>query len=275
MVDIQWFPGHMAKASRELSEAFKLVDIVIEIRDARMPLASHNPNFDNLFSNKPYLIILNKADLSDDKQNKLWLTYFDNETVLVDSSHDDLKKIIVNKIQIILKDKIEKYKAKGIRKKVLKAMVVGIPNVGKSTFINNIVKKKAAKVENRPGVTKSLNWININDDLLLLDSPGVLSSKLTNQQQAKLLALLGSINDDILDKEELAYFGLNIIKNSYPGILNRRYGIDEEKKDLLKEIAISKKCFAKDNQIDYIKTSELVINDIRSNKLGRLTYEKI
>ncbi|MDO5440107.1 MAG: ribosome biogenesis GTPase YlqF [Erysipelotrichaceae bacterium] len=276
MADIQWFPGHMAKANREMSEAVKLVDIVIELRDARMPLASHNPNFDKLFNGKPRLIILNKADLADESQNKLWLNYFKEEnTILVNSTHDDLKKIVVNKVQDILKEKIEKYKAKGIRKKVLKAIVVGIPNVGKSTFINNIVKKKVAKVENRPGVTKTLTWININEDLLLLDTPGVLWPKFENQNQAKTLALLGSINDDILDKQELTNYGLKLIKKNYPGLLNSRYDINEEDDDLLYSIGVAKNCLAKDNKIDYIKACEMVLNDIRSNKLGRVTYEKL
>ena len=157
MSTIQWFPGHMAKANREMEEQLKLVDIVIELRDARMPLASFNLNFDKLFNGKPRLVVLNKADLADEKENKKWLKHFKEEnTVLVNSTHDNLKNVIVSKVQFILKDKLEKAKAKGIRKKVLRAMVVGVPNVGKSTFINNIVKKKVAKTENRPGVTKSL-----------------------------------------------------------------------------------------------------------------------
>ena len=177
-------------------------------------------------------------------------------------------------MKLKLKDKILKYQAKGIRKKTLRAIVVGIPNVGKSTFINNIVKKKVAKVENRPGVTKALSWININEDLMLLDTPGVLWPKFDNQDQAKLLALLGSINDDILDKQELTNFGIELIKNTYPGLLNARYDIDETKEDLLTEIGLSKKCFGKNEEIDYLKTCEMVLKDIRNNKLGRISYEK-
>lgn len=272
MNKIQWFPGHMAKANREMEEAVKLVDIVIELRDARCPLASHNPNFDKLVNNKPRLVILNKADLADDKQNSLWLK--NDNTILLDSTHDNLNKIVINKVKEILKEKIEKSKAKGIRKKVLRAMVIGIPNVGKSTFINNVVKKKVAKAENRPGVTKALSWININDDLQLLDTPGVLWPKFDNQDQAKVLAILGSINDDVVDKEELANYALEYIKNNYPGLLNRRYGIDEGDDDLLVSIAKAKNILTKNNVIDYTKVYEMILQDIRNNKLGRITYEK-
>lgn len=275
MSEIQWFPGHMAKANRQMSEQLKLVDIVIEIRDARMPLASFNPNFDKLFNGKPRLIVLNKADLADEKENKNWLKYFREEnTILVNSTHDNLKSIVVSKVQTILKDKIEKAKAKGIRKKVLRAMVVGVPNVGKSTFINNIVKKKVAKAENRPGVTKSLSWININEDLMLLDTPGVLWPKFENQTQAKILALLGSINDDIIDIQELTIFGIDLIKKLYPEAISNRYEVNENDENILNSIGHSKKCITKNNEVDLDKTCELVLNDIRNNKLGRLSYEK-
>ena len=272
---INWFPGHMAKANRQMEEQLKLVDIVIELRDARCPLASFNPNFDKLFQNKPRLVVLNKADLADETENNKWIKYFDeNNTILVNSTHDNLKNIVVNKVKTILKDKIEKAKAKGIRKKVLRAMVVGIPNVGKSTFINNIVKKNVAKVENRPGVTKTVSWININEDLSLLDTPGVLWPKFEDQTKAKILALIGSINDDILDKKDLAKFGIEYIHLEYPGLLNKRYEINEEDNDVFHEIGLSKKCLGKNGEVDNIKTSELILNDIRNNKLGRISYEK-
>lgn len=273
--NINWYPGHMAKANRQMEEQLKAVDIVIELRDARIPLASFNPNFDKLFNNKPRLVILNKADLADDKENKEWLKHFnENNTLLVNSCNDDLKNIVVNKVKVILKDKIEKAKARGIRKKVLRAMVVGIPNVGKSTFINNIVKKKVAKTENRPGVTKSLSWISINEDLSLLDTPGVLWPKIEDNNQAMLLALLGSINDDILNKELLVNFGLNYLRNNYPGLLNKRYEIDENSSDLIKSIAVSKKWLGKDDSVDMLRSCQLILKDIRSNKLGRISWEK-
>lgn len=275
MSDIQWFPGHMAKANREMQEQLKLVDIVIELRDARMPLVSFNPNFDKLFNGKPRLVVLNKADLADEKENKKWLQYFKEEnTILVNSTHDNLKNIVVSKVQTILKDKLEKAKAKGIRKKVLRAMVVGVPNVGKSTFINNVVKKKVAKAENRPGVTKALSWININEDLMLLDTPGVLWPKFENQDQAKILALLGSLNDEILDKQDLTRFGLDLILNLYPETIKNRYNVEENDEDLLLAIGLSKGCLTKNGEVDIDKTCEMILSDIRNNKFGRLSFEK-
>ena len=272
---INWFPGHMAKANRQMEEQIKLVDIVIELRDARAPLASFNPTFDKLINQKPRLVILNKADLADDVENKKWLNYFkDTNTLLVNSIHDNIKIIVVNKVKEILKDKIEKARAKGIRKKVLRAMVIGIPNVGKSTFINNIVKKKVAKTENRPGVTKSLTWININEDLMLLDTPGVLWPKFENQEQAKILALLGSINDDILDKEDLVEFGLAYIVKEYPGYLNSRYGIDENTEDLIDAIGKAKGWLKTGSEVDRKKSHQLILKDVRLNNIGRITFEK-
>ena len=272
---INWFPGHMAKANRQMEEQVKLADIVIELRDARAPLASFNPTFDKLINNKPRLIILNKADLSDEEENRKWLKYFkDENTLMINSTHDNLKVIVVNKVKEILKEKIEKARAKGIRKKVLRAMVIGIPNVGKSTFINNIVKKKVAKVENRPGVTKALSWININEDLMLLDTPGVLWPKFENQEQARILALLGSINDDILDKEDLVNFGLNYISKEYPGNLNKRYGIDETGQDLVEAIGKAMGWLSSGNTVDRNKSYQLILKDIRLNSIGRMTFEK-
>lgn len=275
MATIQWFPGHMAKANRQMEEELKLVDIVIELRDARAPLASFNPNFEKMFNGKPRLVILNKADLADNKENELWLKHFSSDnTLLVNSTHDDLKKIIVEKVQFILKDKIAKAKARGIRKKTLRAMVVGIPNVGKSTFINNIVKKKITKVENRPGVTKSLNWININEDLSLLDTPGVLWPKFEDQTQATILALLGSINDDILDKIDLTNFGLDYIKQEYPGLLKGRYEIDETSENLLDAIGKQKGWLISGGTVDKTRACDLILKDIRNNNIGRISYEK-
>lgn len=275
MSNIQWFPGHMAKANRQIEEQLKLVDIVIELRDARCPIASFNPTFDKMFKNKPRLIILNKADLADEKENKKWLEYFkDSNCLLVNSTHDNLKVIVVKKVQEILKDKLDKAKARGIKKKMLRAMVVGIPNVGKSTFINNVVKKTVAKVENRPGVTKSVSWININEDLALLDTPGVLWPKFDDQDMAKKIALLGSINNDVLDTRDLALFGLDYLKKEYSGVINSRYDVDESDKDLLTLIGKSKGCLKANGEVDETKTIELIINDIRNNKLGRISFEK-
>lgn len=271
--NINWYPGHMAKANRQMLEQLKLVDIIIELRDARMPLSSGNPLLKELANNKKRLIILNKADKADKKENDKWINYFD-EVLLIDSLNENNTNKIIEKVKIILKDKLEKAKAKGIRKKILRAMVVGIPNVGKSTFINNIVKKKIAKTENKPGVTRSLQWIRINEDVELLDTPGVLWPKIEDNKQALTLALLGSINDEILDKEELVNYGLNYIKENYPNLLNKRYEIDENKEDLINEIARSKNCLKNNNEIDKDKVLKMILKDIRNNNIGNITFEK-
>ncbi len=272
-IKINWFPGHMAKARRQMEEQLKLVDIVIEIRDARMPLASGNPLLNELAKNKEKLVILNKSDRADTKENDLWLSYFD-KALLCDSVNEKITNKVVNEVKLILKAKLDKAKARGIRKKTLRAMVVGIPNVGKSTFINNIVKKKVAKAENRPGVTKNLQWIRINEDVELLDTPGVLWPKIEDQNQAKILALLGSMNDEILDSEDLTYFGLNYIKDNYPGLLNKRYGINEDEDDLIDAIGRNKMWLTSNDKVDRTKTYKLILKDIRENNIGRITFEK-
>ena len=269
---INWYPGHMAKARRQMEEQLKLVDIIIELRDARIPEASANPILKELSRNKPVLIILNKADLADEKKNLLWKECFEH-CLTADSLDERLTKKVVDEVKLILKDKLEKAKARGIRKKVLRAMVVGIPNVGKSTFINNIVKKKVAKAENRPGVTKSLQWIRINEDVELLDTPGVLWPKFEDQNDARLLALLGSINDDVLDKEGLVRFGLSYLKEIYPGLIKERYNVDENDEHLLEAIAKDKLCLANDGSVNLSKAVDQILKDIRSNRIGRITWQ--
>ncbi len=269
---INWYPGHMAKARRQMEEQLKLVDIIIELRDARIPDASANPILKELSKNKPVLIILNKADLADEKKSLEWKARFEN-CLLTDSANGNLSKTVVNEVKEILKDKLERAKARGIRKKTLRAMVAGIPNVGKSTFINNIVKKKAAKAENRPGVTKSLQWIRINEEVELLDTPGVLWPKFEDQEDAMLLALVGSIKDDILDKEDLVRFGLERLKKLYPGLIHERYGVDEDEEDLIEAIGRKRLWLSSDQSVDRNKTTDLILKDIRSNKIGRITWE--
>lgn len=272
-MDIQWFPGHMAKAKRQMEEQLKLVDIVIELRDARIPDASGNPLLMQMANNKPRLIILNKADLADDEQNIKWKNKFEH-CLVVSSNSGNITNKIVLEVKDILKDKLEKAKARGIRKKVLRAMVVGIPNVGKSTFINNIVKKNVAKAENRPGVTKSLQWIRINEDVELLDTPGVLWPKFDNQEDAILLALVGSIKDDNLDKESLVNYGLNYLKDNYSGLINKRYGVLENSCSLLNDIASNKQWLKENNEVDLNKALDLILKDLRSDKLGKITWQK-
>ncbi len=273
--NINWFPGHMQKARRQMEEQLKLVDVVVELRDARIPKASANPLLEELAKNKERLIVLNKADLADETENQKWKEHFDKtyHCILCDSTSDRLSKILVNEIKEICKAKLERAKARGIRKKVLRAMVVGIPNVGKSTLINNTVHKKVAKAENRPGVTKALQWIRLNEDVELLDTPGVLWPKLEDQEAAKKLALLGSINDEVLDREELASFGLSYLVREYPGRVEERYGVKEEG-DLLSAIALERKWLKEEGEADYVRTAKLILKDIRDDTFGRVSYEK-
>ncbi len=256
-----------------MEEQLKLVDIIIELRDARIPEASGNPILIKMANNKPRLVILNKADLADKEESEKWKSSFEH-CLIVDSTEDNLTKIVVNEVKTILKAKLDKAKERGIRKKVLRAMVVGIPNVGKSTFINNIVKKNVAKAENRPGVTKNLQWIRINEDVELLDTPGVLWPRFDNQEDAKLLALVGSIKDDNLDKQDLVLFGLNNLKIAYPGLITNRYEVDENEDNLLDKIAYKKLWLSNNNEVNKTKAVDSILKDIRSNKLGRITWQK-
>ena len=271
---IQWFPGHMQKARRQMEEQLKLVDVVIELRDARIPNASENPLLRELASNKPRILILNKADLADCKMNELWSNSLSNCLVL-NSTNSNIKKIVVEQIRSVLSDKIEKAKNRGIRNKTLRAMVVGIPNVGKSTFINSLAHRRLAKVENKPGVTKTVQWIKLDNDIELLDTPGVLWPKIDNQSDAMLLALTGSINDEVIDdKYEIISFALEYLKDYYPGLIEKKYGIDENSSSLIEDIAINKKWLLKGNTIDINKTIDNILSDIRLAKIGKVTWQK-
>lgn len=271
--NINWFPGHMAKAKRQMEEQLKLVDIIIELRDARIPFASENPLLKELSKNKKRLIILNKADLADEIENKKFIDYFDN-ALLIDSLHDNVSKLISNKIKEMCNDILERAKRKGIRNKTIRAMVVGIPNVGKSTLINSFVKKKIAKVENRPGVTRNLQWIKIDKEIELLDTPGVLWPKFENQEDAIKLAILGTINDNVLDKEELVNYCLLYLKNNYKDLLIKYYELDNID-NLFEDIGRKKNYLISGGQIDKNKTIDSILKDIRLNKLGRISLEKV
>ncbi|MDD5791133.1 MAG: ribosome biogenesis GTPase YlqF [Erysipelotrichaceae bacterium] len=276
MSNIQWFPGHMQKARRQMEEQLKLVDMIIELRDARIPLSSYNPMLEQLAPNKERLIVLNKADCADPiilEEFKSLFISKGQHCIIANSVNDNLTKIIVAEVKTILKTKLDKAKARGIRKKVLRAMVVGIPNVGKSTFINNIVKKKVAKAENRPGVTRALQWVKLNEDVELLDTPGVLYPKIENELTGIKLALLGSINDEILDKKMLVNYGLSFLLKEYPGLLNKRYGIDESAESIFEEIARARGCLSS-GSLDEKRAIDMILKDIRNNNLGPISWEK-
>lgn len=277
-MNVQWYPGHMTKAKRQMQEDIKLIDLIIELVDARVPLSSRNPDIDELGKNKARLILLNKADLADERQNEAWKDYFQKygfHVVKVNSRSGAGMKTIQNVIQEACKEKIERDRKRGIKNRPIRAMVVGIPNVGKSTFINTFAGKACAKTGNKPGVTKGKQWIRLNKGVELLDTPGILWPKFEDQEVGLRLAYIGSINDEILNLEELALNLIKYLKETYAGALQERYGISEEESDLdvLAEIAKKRGCLKKGEELDYGKASNILFDDFRGGKIGRITLE--
>ena len=277
-MNYQWYPGHMTKARRMMEENIKLIDLVIELVDARIPLASRNPDIDTLGKNKSRLILLNKSDLADERANKLWKEYFEKQGLYVlevNSRNGNGIKAIHGLVQKACKEKIERDKKRGILNRPVRAMVVGIPNVGKSTFINSFAGKACTKTGNKPGVTKGKQWIRLNKSLELLDTPGILWPKFDNQEVGLKLALIGSMNDEIVPVEEMAVSLIEMLKKKYGGALFKRYGIEEEKEPfvLLEEIARKRGCLLKGEEPDRKKAAALMLDDFRSGRLGRITLE--
>lgn len=278
-MQFQWYPGHMTKAKRQMQEDIKLIDLVIELVDARIPLSSRNPDIDELGKHKSRLIIMNKSDLSDETLNMAWAAYFKKLgyfVVQLDSRSKAGMKTVTNVVMDACKEKIERDLKRGIKNRPVRAMVVGIPNVGKSTFINSYAGKACAKTGNKPGVTKGKQWIRLNKNVELLDTPGILWPKFEDQVVGLRLALIGSMNDEILNKDELALELIKILTKSYPGVLNERYEVDEsvEPTQILIQIAQNRKCISKGNEPDYSKAAALLIEEFRSGKLGRITLEQ-
>ncbi len=276
---VQWYPGHMTKAKRMMQENIKLIDLIIELVDARTPLASRNPDIDELGKNKFRLILLNKSDLADPKCNAEWMDYFKKKgffVVEVNSQRGSGIKQIEKTVQEVCKEKIERDRKRGILNRPVRAMVVGIPNVGKSTFINSFAGKACTKTGNKPGVTKGKQWIRMNKTLELLDTPGILWPKFEDQQIGLYLALIGSINDEVLQMDELAISLINIMKEQYPGLLTLRYEIEEKEdsQEVLYDIAKARKCFLKGEELDIRKASNLIMDDFRGGRLGKITLER-
>ncbi|WP_394522177.1 ribosome biogenesis GTPase YlqF [Lacrimispora sp. JR3] len=276
-MNIQWYPGHMTKAKRAMKEDIKLIDLIIELVDARVPLSSRNPDIDDLGAGKARMVLLNKSDLADERLNGAWTEYFEAlgcHVVKVNSKSGSGLKQINHVVQIACKEKIERDRRRGILNRPVRAMVVGIPNVGKSTFINSFAGKACAKTGNKPGVTKGNQWIRLNKSLELLDTPGILWPRFEDQQVGIKLALIGSINDEILNKDELAMELIRFLVKHYPNVLKERYGIEtEEPFHILEEVARARSCLAKGGELDLIKASNLLIDDFRNGKLGRMTME--
>ena len=278
-MQFQWYPGHMTKAKRQMQEDIKLVDLVIELVDARIPLSSRNPDIDELGKNKARLILLNKSDLADDRQNEAWKRFFEEKgyfVVRLDARNRGGMKAVSNVIMDACKEKIERDRRRGIKNRPVRAMVVGIPNVGKSTFINTFAGKACAKTGNKPGVTKGKQWIRLNKNVDLLDTPGILWPKFEDQSVGLKLACIGSIKDEILNIDELALELIRILLTDYPDLLRERYALDDttDAVEVLKQVTENRKCVKKGNEPDYSKAAALIIDEFRTGKLGKITLEK-
>ena len=278
-MNYQWYPGHMTKAKRMMQENIKLIDLVIEVTDARIPLSSRNPDIDELGKNKARLILLNKADLADDSRTEQWMEYFRSKgyyAVKINARSGAGMKGILPVIMESCKEKIERDRRRGILNRPVRAMVVGIPNVGKSTFINSFAGKACTKTGNKPGVTKGKQWIRINKNVELLDTPGILWPKFEDQEVGAKLAMVGSIKDEILNLEELSLELLAYLHREYEGVLVQRYQIIESENNvtMLEEIARNRKCIQKGQELDYTKAANILLEEFRNGKIGRITLEK-
>ena len=278
-MNYQWYHGHMTKAKRMMEENIKLIDLIIEVVDARIPVSSRNPDIDELGKNKARLLLLNKSDLADPEQNEAWSRFFQEKgfhVLKLNSRSGSGVKGVLPLVMEACKEKIERDRRRGIKNRPVRAMVVGIPNVGKSTFINAFAGKACTKTGNKPGVTKGKQWIRINKNLELLDTPGILWPKFEDQQVGARLAMVGSIKDEILNLEELSLELLGGLHRDYPGLLDRRYEIEESEKplDMLEQIAENRKCIQKGGQLDYQKAANILLEEFRNGKIGRITLEK-
>ncbi|WP_338452031.1 ribosome biogenesis GTPase YlqF [Niallia oryzisoli] len=277
---IQWFPGHMAKARRQVTEKLKLIDIIFELVDARIPLSSRNPMIDEIIQHKPRLVLLNKADMADKAITKEWVEYFQKQGIkalAINSQAGSGMKEIVSAAQEILKEKFDRMKAKGVKPRAIRAMIVGIPNVGKSTLINRLAKKNIAKTGNTPGVTKAQQWIKVGKELELLDTPGILWPKFEDQEVGLKLALTGAIKDAILNLHDVAIYAIRFLEKNYPNRFKERFHIEEFPEDIVEFFDIIGKqrgCLLGKGEIDYDKVTELIIREIRTEKLGALSFER-
>lgn len=277
-LNIQWFPGHMTKAKRGMQEKLKMVDMVIELRDARIPLASANPMIKDIINQKPRLIILTKIDKADEKATKKWIEALSNDHTKVlglDVLNGNIITSIINACQELMRDKIERQKRKGMKPRAIRSMVCGIPNVGKSTLINRLAGKKTLVTGDRPGVTKSLSWVKASKELELLDTPGVLWPKFDDEQVGILLGITGAIKDQVLPLEEIAYYALKHLKKYAPEALEKRYGVEliENNYKLFLSIGKAKGLLSKNGEVDYQRVIEMFLKEIRDNKLGKITWE--
>lgn len=278
-VNINWYPGHMAKTKKQLIEDLKLIDIVVEVIDARIPEASINPDIQEYIKEKTKIIALNKADLADENITQKWIQMYKAQginAIAVEANSGNNMQAVVNKIKEEYQKIKEKYIQKGRIGKAIRVMVIGIPNVGKSTFINSLAKRSTAKVGNKPGVTKQKQWIKIDNNIEIMDTPGMLWPRLDNKEYAMHLAFCGTIGESAIDNEEIAYYLLEYLLNNYPQTIEERYNIDTKNKEtmeILEEIARKRGAIISGGNINMQKISDIILNEFRSGKLGRITIE--
>lgn len=276
MANIQWFPGHMSKARRQVQENLKHVDFVTILVDARLPLSSQNPMLTKIVGDKPKLMILNKADLADSNRTKEWRNYFEKQgikTLAVNSKEQATVKLVTDAVRSLMADKLAKLRERGIQKETLRTMIIGIPNAGKSTLMNRLAGKKIAVVGNKPGVTKGQQWLKSNKDLEILDTPGILWPKFEDEVVGLKLALTGAIKDQLLPMDEVTIFGLNFFKKYYPERLVERFkgiNLEEEAPEII--MAMTQKLGFRD---DYDRFYSLFVKDVREGKLGRYTLDVV
>ena len=286
-VGINWYPGHMAKTKRQILEDLKLIDVVIELLDSRIPISSRNPDIKEFTKNKKKIILLNKCDLADSKMNEKWVKVLEKEapTILTDSNSGRGIDKVLKKIEEIMEPEQEKWKSKGLKNKTIRVMILGIPNVGKSSFINRIAKRTPTEVGNKPGVTKQKQWVRIGKNQELLDTPGVLWPKFESQEVALNLAFTGTIKDDILDRIEISYELLKRLLNSHKSNILERYKISEEEFEktmqeenniyaLMQLIGKKRGAIVSGGQVDDEKTARIILEDFRNCKLGKISLEE-
>ncbi len=283
---IQWFPGHMTRARRQIEAKLKLIDMVVELLDARLPLSSRNPMIDEILQNKPRLIILNKADLADPVITDAWVQYFKDqghEVLTLDAASGQGTREIPERAKVLLKEQRDKRAAKGMNQRAIRALIVGIPNVGKSTLTNRLAGKSIAATGDRPGVTKGQQWIKVGTEMELLDTPGILWPKFEDQGVGYRLAVTGAIREEILNVEDVAYFGTKYICENYWDRLAERFELDEPPQDMdnpndvveiMEAIGRKRGCLMSGGRVDLEKASKVILRELRAGKLGRISMER-
>ena len=274
---IHWFPGHMSKALKEIEGRIKVVDVIIELFDARAPFSSINEDLEKVIKNKKRLVVLTKVDLADDIQTKKWIDKLSNDyekVIALDLTKPSAEKIISQEVYNLGEDKREKDKKRGLKPQPIRAMIIGIPNVGKSSFINRVAKRSAAGVQNKPGYTRGEQWIKVNKDFELLDTPGVLPMAYENKNKAAKLAILGSIREDILPKTDLCIYLIDLLKNKYPDALRTRFEVEEitDYETIMNQIC-KRRGLLKAGSYDLERAENLLLNEYKSGKLGKMTLE--